>query len=159
MFGPNPIAFQNVWLATAMSFGPTIVFAVIAAVASVRLGNRQPVMFAALWMTCALFYFFVDVRDHQDVYVGWRVGHLWFIATAAISGLALRWLGGLAAAMRRTAAVLLTFVVMAALPTTLIDIYNTQDIYNWNYAAGFTWTLVISPRSSKPSRGSRRTRR
>jgi hypothetical protein len=144
-FGPNPIAFQNVWLATAMNFGPATVFAMIAAVSSVRLRNHHALVFAALWVTCAVFYFFVDIRDHQDVYVGWRVGHLWFIATAAIAALALYWLAGLAAAPRRIAATALMLTVGAALPTTLIDIYNTQDIYNWDYAVGFTWTLVISP--------------
>jgi hypothetical protein len=106
-------------------------------------------MFAALWLTCAVFYFFVDIRDHQDVYVGWRVGHLWFVATAAIAGLALHWLAGLTAVPRRAVAVVLTLAVLAGLPTTLIDIYNTQDIYNWQYAAGFTWTLIISPQEQE----------
>ncbi|HQZ39465.1 MAG TPA: hypothetical protein PLH72_10540, partial [Vicinamibacterales bacterium] len=30
-------------------------------------------------------------------------------------------------------------------PTTLIDIYNTQDVYNWAMGPGFPWTLILSP--------------
>ncbi|MEZ5288843.1 MAG: hypothetical protein R2712_29395 [Vicinamibacterales bacterium] len=43
-------------------------------------------LFVSLAVTCTAFGF-VDVRDHQDVYVGWRVGHLWFISAAALAAL------------------------------------------------------------------------
>ena len=33
-----------------------------------------------------IFYFFVNVRDHQDVYVGWRVGHFLFMAATVVIG-------------------------------------------------------------------------
>ena len=34
---------------------------------------------------------------------------------------------------------------LAGLPTTVIDIYNTQDITNHNQAPGFHWTLLLRP--------------
>jgi len=36
-------------------------------------------------------------------------------------------------------------LVAAGLPTAGIDIYNTQDIFNWNEGPGFAWTLLLSP--------------
>jgi hypothetical protein len=41
------------------------------------------------------------------------------------------------------AAIALAF--LAGLPTTVIDIYNTQDITNHNQAPGFRWTLMLRP--------------
>ena len=43
----------------------------------------------ALAVTSMFFYFFVNVRDHQDVYVGWRVGHFMFMAAAVVIGVLL----------------------------------------------------------------------
>jgi hypothetical protein len=34
----------------------------------------------------SFFYFFINVRDHQDVYVGWRVGHFLFMSAAVVIG-------------------------------------------------------------------------
>jgi hypothetical protein len=147
--GPNPLAFVSVWFATALSFGPMLVLAAIAAMACVRLRHDRALVFAALWLTCVVFYFYVDVRDHQDVYVGWRVGHLWFIASAGLSAIAFRWLSELPAVRRRLLAVAVSFIVLAALPTTIIDVYNTQDIHNFTQGAGFTWTLLVSPQEQE----------
>ena len=40
---------------------------------------------------------------------------------------------------------LLSVAFLAGLPTTIIDIYNTQDITNHNQAPGFRWTLMLRP--------------
>ena len=41
----------------------------------------------------------------------------------------------------------LTFIVMvvAALPMTIIDVYNSQDVFNRAQGPGFRWTVVLSP--------------
>lgn len=143
--GPNPLAFVNVWFVTALSFGPVLVFTAIALVVCARLRDDRALVFAALSMVCVTFYFYVDIRDHQDVYVGWRVGHLWFIASAGLSAIAFQWLSELSVARRRLVALALSLVVVAALPTTVIDVYNTQDVHNLEKGAGFTWTLLLSP--------------
>ena len=76
------------------------------------------------------FYFFVNVRDHQDVYVGWRVGHFMFMAAAVVIGVLLERIAGQpsvsGAAARSWPSVVIAFA--AGLPTIAIDIYNTQDI-------------------------------
>ena len=84
-------------------------------------------------LVSVLFYFFVDVRDHQYVYVGWRAGHFLFVAMAVLTGYALQELwragGSPSASSRRVAAAI---VAMLALPTFAIDFYNTQDVTNYN---------------------------
>jgi hypothetical protein len=148
-FGPNPLAFVSVWFSAALSFGPMLILAAIAAVACVRLRHDRALVFAALWLTCVAFYFYVDIRDHQDVYVGWRVGHLWLIGSAGLSAIAFQWLSGLPAVRRRLVAVAVSIILLAALPTTLIDVYNTQDIHNFTQGSGFTWTLLLSPQEQE----------
>lgn len=108
-----------------------------------RLGDLWP--FLAVLPVAAAFYFFVDIRDHQDVYVGWRVGHLTFLALIPCMGLA--WAG--AAAMRggrRVAAVSgLALVVAVALPTVAIDVFNTQDIEPNGLGRAWSRIEVLTP--------------
>lgn len=143
--GPNPLAAHNVWTATVLSFGPVLLVSLLAGWAIWRARDASGFVFAALSLTCVVFYFFVDIRDHQDVYVGWRVGHLWFIASTALAAIAYQWIGALPGVWRGAVTGLVGAAVLAALPTSLIDIYNTQDIYNWAQGPGFTWTLLLSP--------------
>lgn len=143
--GANRLAFHRVLASTALSFGPTLVIAALAAWAFWRARDGNALVFAALWVTCAFFYFWVDIRDHQDVYVGWRVGHLWFIASAALAAVAYHWMARLAPGRRLVAVLLVAAAVLPALSTSAIDIYNTQDVYNWAQGPGFAWTLVLPP--------------
>ncbi len=142
---PNRLAFHRVWLVTPLSFGPIILISALAAWLMWRHRDHRAWVFAALWVTLGFFYFFVDVRDHQDVYVGWRVGHLWFIASVALSALVFAWLATLRARTRLVWGTALGIAIAAAVPTTAIDVYNTQDIYNWGQGPGFDWTLILAP--------------
>src|SRR5262249_53572388 len=68
-----------------------------------------------------------------------------FVAFAALCGFALEvwWEAGGTA---RTAMVVVAIVVaIAALPTVLIDLYNTQDVWNRGPGPGFRWTVILSP--------------
>jgi hypothetical protein len=142
---PNRLAFHRVWLVTLLSFGPIIPISALAAGLMWRHRDHRAWVFAALWVTLAFFYFYVDVRDHQDVYVGWRVGHLWFIASVALAALVFAWLATLRARARLAWGAALGISIAAAVPTTAIDVYNTQDIYNWGQGPGFDWTLILAP--------------
>lgn len=143
--GPNRLAFHRLWECTVLSFGPIIPIAALAAWAFFRARDGRALVFASLWVTCVFFYFMVDVRDHQDVYVGWRVGHLWFMGSIALAAGVYQWLAGLSTTPRLVVLVPLATALLAALPTTAIDVYNTQDIYNWAQGPGFPWTLIVSP--------------
>jgi hypothetical protein len=91
-----------------------------------------------------VFYFFVDVRDHQHVYVGWRAGHLTFMVSAALIGLAFERLAHIPRAMRTAGGIAIALVMLASAPTVAIDAYNTQDISNRDVGAGFRWTLLLT---------------
>jgi hypothetical protein len=141
----NPLAATNTLTGIALSFGPIL----IAASAGVWLAFRDRlVAFAAIAVLILVgfgFYFFVDVVDHQHAYVGWRAGHLLFIAMAPL--VALVWQEGWRAggAIRATMAGGLCVLAVLAAPTTAIDLYNTQDTANQHQGPGFKWTEVLSP--------------
>jgi uncharacterized membrane protein len=90
------------------------------------------------------FYFLTNVPDSGDVWVGWRAGHLLLIAFAVLSAAAAS-----AAWQRRSRRALLVIVgtalVLPALPTVAIDVFNAQDITNREQGPEFPWTLVITP--------------
>jgi hypothetical protein len=142
--GTNPMAFKNASEAIVLSFGPML----IPAVAGVVLAKRRllttflPII--VVIVVSFLFYFFVDLRGHQHVYVGWRAGDLIFVAFAALTGYALQELWARGRAVRAAVVISSALLAVLALPTFAIDFYNTQDITNRQRAAGFDWTLVLS---------------
>ena len=142
----NPAALSHPYICIGLSFGAMLPAAVAASVVALHRGAARFV--APLWVAILvlfLFYFFVDVRDHQYVYVGWRAGDLLFIVFGALTayGLSEVWQAGRAA---RIATVLIAIVLsVAALPTLVIDLYNTQDTSNRRMGPGFRWTVVLTP--------------
>jgi hypothetical protein len=140
----NPMAVHNIPLALLLSFGPMLIIGGCGAVMAARRDAGRFAGIATIVIVSFLFYFFVDVRDHQYVYVGWRAGHFLFVGLAALVGFALQewWRRGGAV---RVAGVTATVALgLLALPTFIIDFYNTQDITNRNPADPYTWTLVLT---------------
>jgi hypothetical protein len=143
-FMVNETAWHRAPFAIVLSFGAMLIGAVAGGVFAWR---RQALALFALPAAIIgiswFFYFFVDVRDHQHVYVGWRAGHLLFIAFAPLAGFACQefWRAG---GRSRMIGIAVTLVLIgAAAPTAAIDLYNTQDTSNRQEAPGFHWTLVI----------------
>jgi hypothetical protein len=118
---------------------------VAAALIAARGRRGDLLFFGALTITCVVFYFFIDVKDHQDVYAGWRVGHLLFMGSTVIFALLFEWTARLEATRRRLMVAAISILLLGAVPTTVIDLYNTQDITNRGDAPSFKWTMVLSP--------------
>ncbi len=93
-FGLNRLATQSFWLVTALSFGPVLIISAAAIALALSARRSGLGVFAALAGACVIFYFFINVRDHQDVYVGWRVGHLLFMAATVLAGIVFERLEG-----------------------------------------------------------------
>jgi hypothetical protein len=144
--GLNELSMQRFWLVTFLSMGPVLVLgaAGLVVAATRRLTDVLPML--AMLAVGAWFYFYVDVRDHQDVYVGWRVGHLTFMALIPLTALAflgLAWLHS--RALRAAAVVAILVVLLPALPMVAIDLYNTQDLGMREMGPGFRWVQILSP--------------
>jgi hypothetical protein len=140
----NPVAAHNALTGIVLSFGPILVAAAIGGTIALRRRARR---FGVLGLVVAIsffFYFFVDVVDHQHAYVGWRAGHLLFIALAPLVGFAWQELRA-AGRVTRTATVVAALVLAAAAaPTTIIDLFNAQDTAFRERGPGFNWTEIIT---------------
>jgi hypothetical protein len=141
----NPTAVLAIPTVILLSFGPMLVGAAAGAYFAARRRAARFLVTGAMILVGFLFYFFVDVRDHQHVYVGWRAGHLLFVAFAPLVGFSLQELWTKGPRARIATAAVGFLVALAALPTTAIDLYNTQDTSNRGMAPGFHWTLIVTP--------------
>jgi hypothetical protein len=129
-----------------MSAGPILLLGGVGVVAALRQRLAAATPFLAALLTGAWCYFYLDIRDHQDVYVGWRVGHLFFMALIPFVGLAALAIARQPTRVRRRLAVAgAALVVASALPTVAIDFYNTQDIVQREMGPGFRWVQILSP--------------
>lgn len=140
----NRLALRNFWWVTFLSCGPVL----IAGAMAVALNWRHPHgvgIFGALMIASALFYFFINVRDHQDVYVGWRVGHFLFMSAAVVIGALVNDLPLLTRNLRRVTGAAIVLMFLAGVPTAAIDIYNTQDTTNHGEMPAGHATLRLHP--------------
>jgi hypothetical protein len=142
----NPAAVTHPWLSIFLSFGPMLPAVFVGSWLGAR--SDDPRRLAPLWtaiVVAVLFYFFVDVRDHQYVYVGWRAGHLLFIAFAPLTAVAFQELWRRRSLTRVFTVAAGLILAAAAAPTLVVDVYNAQDTANREQGPGFPWTLVVTP--------------
>ena len=140
----NPLAFTEPVWAIFLSFGPLLLLSIVGA--AIALWHRETALagVGAIIVVSFVFYFFVDLRGHQYVYVGWRAGNLLFIAFTVLSAYALQEIGRGTTSRRLAAAALFIVGAASAAPTFAIDLYNTQDIDNREESpGGLRWTLVL----------------
>ena len=141
--GPNRVAFRDAPFSLFLSLGPPLLLGALGlAVAVWRRHEALPV--GMLVLAAFGFYFFTDVPDVGGVWVGWRSGHLLFIAAAALTALLFTWAVTQGAAVRRALWAATAVAVTAALPTVAIDVYNAQDLSNTRPGAGFPWVLRLT---------------
>jgi hypothetical protein len=140
----NPMAVTNMLSSTILSFGPMLILGAAGAVLAIRRRAIEFAGIASIVLVSVFFYFFVDVRDHQYVYVGWRAGHFLFVALAVLAAYALQefWRAGGRARIAVSAAT--AALAMMAFPTFAIDFYNTQDVTNYKPNDRYSWTLIQS---------------
>jgi len=144
VIGLNSLAAHNALIVIFLSFGPVLIGAAIGLglVLRVRSLNRFAVPSLMLALS-AVFYFFVDMPDHTYG-VGWHAGKLAFIALTPLVGVALQGIGAAQGSTRLIGAALMTVVTAAALPTVLVDLYNTQDVWNRGNGPAYRWTVLLT---------------
>ena len=138
----NRVAVHRFFWVTMLSCGPVLIAAALA-IPVLMWERRGLAVIGALAVTSMFFYFFVNVRDHQDVYVGWRVGHFMFMAAAVVIGVLLERIAASSSAAQPVQLAIIVIAFAAGLPTTIIDVYNTQDISEHGEAP--YWTLILRP--------------
>ena len=144
VLGLNPAATRGVIASLVLNF-PMLAASFAGLWLAMRSNARYADIFGVIACVSALFYFFVDVIDHQHVYVGWRSGHFTFIASAALAGYALQELFRKSRRVKLVTAAIAIVLAVGAAPTMAIDIYNTQDVANRSRGPSFRWTLVLPP--------------
>ena len=153
----NPQAMRNPLIALAVSIGPIVLAALPGAWLLIRHARWEKVIWVmAAVVISLLFYFYVDVRGHQFVYVGWRAGHIIFLTLAGVVGVGVHFLVLRACRSQHPREIkkilprrlvwigFFAICALIAAPTTAIDIYNTQDIYNRAKIKKIHWTLILS---------------
>ncbi|HEX6162449.1 MAG TPA: hypothetical protein VFZ31_03725 [Vicinamibacterales bacterium] len=139
----NRVATHRFLWVTWLSMGPILVAGAVALWLVPRREHRLGI-FGALAAVSAIFYFFINVRDHQDVYVGWRVGHFLFMSAAVLIGALLNTLSR-RSRVHQVAWATVAIMFLAGLPTAAIDIYNTQDTTNHSEMPAGHWTYRLRP--------------
>jgi hypothetical protein len=142
----NPHLLKGPLTFIALSFGPALFVGALGFRHFARLAPRAWVGAAALSLICAAVFVYVDVRGHENTYVSFRTGQIWYLVMAM----------GVAAAIdasrhwsqwqRRALAIVTIVASVAAIPTVALDWYNARDISNVQMSAGgFPWTVHIPP--------------
>lgn len=143
--GLNELATRHVLASAFLSAGPILLVGAAGMWVAWRrrLADAWPQVAAIA--SAIVIYFYVDIRDHGEVYVGWRVGHVMFIALAPFVGLALLEARAVRGARRLATWSLVALLALAAAPMYAIDAYNTQDVENRAEGPSFRWTMLLTP--------------
>jgi hypothetical protein len=91
-----------------------------------------------------ILLYFVSMPGGDLVWIGWRAGQILLLTLTPLAALGFAWAAGTTRfrAMALASAALLFAV---GLPTTVIDTYNAQDVWNRRMGPGFRWTVVVTP--------------
>ena len=143
-FGPNALAMVHWAYVLLLSFGPMLLLGAAGVAVAVVTPRRESWPIILLAITALGFYFLTDVPDMQHVWVGWRAGHLLFVASAVLTACLFTWAGTAPEGLRISLTVVTVVLALAALPTTVLDLYNAQDISNLAEGPGFPWTLALT---------------
>jgi hypothetical protein len=131
-----------------LSLGPLLLPAVIGMMPPWKLPRRAWPSVAAIVVGLLVFYLMRLSVDSS--YIGFRAGQILQLALPGLAAIFFSrlWLplSGRTAWRARAAAVTIAVLLFAiGLPTTIIDMYNAQDIGNRQMGPGFHWTVVLTP--------------
>lgn len=138
-FGFGGYARTNTAIALLLSTGPLLLPA-LAGLWRWRALPAQPARVAVAGSVISLLLMHVLTLS-EGSWVGFRTGQILLMMLPVLLA---RLLWGLAATSRRVAAAVAGVVLVAGLPTTLIDAYNAQDIGNRQPGPGFRWTIPVT---------------
>ena len=131
-------AHRPFWNLT-LSLGPALAPAVVGVFAIWRHPAARRAIPALVLIAVSLVVMHAVRLSVDDSWVGFRAGQMLLVALPGCTAAAFTF-PGTASKLAGTIAVL---ALIAGLPTTLIDVYNAQDITNRSPGPGFPWTEVL----------------
>ena len=146
IFGMNHHFLRGPWTFAALSFGPALFLAPIGLAAAWR--TSRDVLRIAVPVTAVsiVVFLLVDLHGHENSYVTFRTGQLFFLVLGLLLACAIDHVRGWSATGRAAFAVALVCGSLAAVPTMVMDWYNARDITNLVQSpGGFPWTIMINP--------------
>jgi hypothetical protein len=92
-----------------------------------------------------LLVFYLVRLSVEGSYIGFRAGQLMQLAMPGLAALAFARLWQRGRSWQAATAALAAVLIAVGLPTTIIDVYNAQDIGNRQMGPGFRWTITLTP--------------
>jgi hypothetical protein len=122
-----------------LSLGPALAPAIVGAFALRRHPHARRAIPAVTLIAVSLVVMHVVRLSVDDSWVGFRAGQMLLVSLPAVTAAAFTFPG----AARKIAGTVALLALVAGLPTTLVDLYNAQDITNRAEGPGFPWTEVL----------------
>jgi hypothetical protein len=142
-FGLSSRSARTTPMVLLLAVGPALIPAAAGALlAAVRRFPRE-IRPALIGVATALGLAYGVTLVLEDIWIGWRAGHLLLAMAPGLTALAI------ASSVDRVGPALVSALcllpVAAGLPTTLIDLHNAQDTALDAMGPGFRWTVVLTP--------------
>ena len=139
LYGP---AANAPLIAFALSFGPLLPLIALGLLPqrTVPLSRIWPALSGIVLVVLVMHLVTITV---DEFWIGFRTGHLFFLLVPPLIVRGLLWLRDQPS--RRLATVVVAAVLVAGLPTTIIDAFNAQDVENEDEGIGLRWTLHLTP--------------
>ena len=125
-------------LTLLLSLGPVLVPALPGVLGARTDISRRAIVVAAAGILAGLFLLYF-VRVSEASWVGFRAGQILLVTIPVLLARTLERLS------RQWRAVLVGAILIVGLPTTIVDTWNAQDIWNRRPGPGFRWTLWTTP--------------
>lgn len=123
----------------ALSLGPALAPAIVGIFALRHHSAARRATPALVLIVVSLIVMHLVRLSVDDSWVGFRAGQMLLIALPACTAAAFTFPG----AASRLGGTVALLALIVGLPTTMIDVYNAQDITNRSEGPGFHWTEVL----------------
>jgi len=139
-FGMTPHSYRAALAVPALALAPLVAATLLGLLPwrSIRL----PAVGVAGFLVGFPLLLFVSLGGTDPIWVGWRAGQVLLVTLPVLAARAFAGLWQFAPLASLGAFGLL---LVAGAPTTVIDVYNAQDVGNRDRGASFRWTIAITP--------------
>ena len=131
------------FLTPVFALGPLIVAAIAGLIVSRRVPDARLTTAVVGAVTAFGMFYFVTLPGGDLIWIGWRAGQIMLVTLPALAAVWFAW----SFEHRRRIFIgipVTVLLLLAGLPTTIIDLHNAQDIGNDKMAPGFKWTVIVS---------------